>query len=546
MMQQLLSTAAIASLAVTALAAPAKVDAVLRGDLPAILADATDDGLISVSIVMRGQVDRGDIQRAADLPRKPKRRAAVTAVLQDAAAASQADLLEFLRPRQATGEVGERVRALWLHSVVVIEATPDVIEQIARRDDVAYLHALRDIPGRNVFTRVAGPEAGDPINCGVQVLRAPEVWADFGITGQGVVVGIIDSGACFHPDLVNQMWNNEDEIPGNGLDDDNNGFIDDTWGWNFRNNNNNPIDDLNHGTPVSGHVAGDGTNGTTTGMAPDCAFMTLKISGSIQDEQQVWDAMQYAVENDADIITASLGWLQAWNPDRPTWRMLCENAIAAGVAVFYAAGNEGNCCPPVDSVRTPGDVPDVITIGATDCSDVITDFSSRGPVTWADVPPYNDWPYPPGKMKPTVSAPGQDIVSTSIQSSCTGYGPFGGTSGATPHVSGAAALILSANPSLDHFGVKQILVDTAVDLGDGGWDHEYGAGRVDAYEAVQAALQSPPGDINGDGTVGVSDLLLLLAAWGPCPDPPAECPADLDGDGTVGITDLLILLANWS
>jgi len=157
--------------------------------------------------------------------------------------------------------------------------------------------------------------------------------------------------------------------------------------------------------------------------------------------------------------------------------------MAAGVVTIYAAGNEG-CGTTVDNVRTPGDVPDMITVGATDCSDNKASFSSCGPVEWEFVPPYNDWPYPPGKIKPTIAAPGLNTTSHNL---CSGYTQYSGTSMATPHVAGAVALMLEADPDLDHFGVKQILMDTAVDLGSNGMDNQFGAGRVDAYTAVLTA-----------------------------------------------------------
>ncbi len=119
---------------------------------------------------------------------------------------------------------------------------------------------------------------------------------------------------------------------------------------------------------------------------------------------------------------------------------------------------------------------------------MIAGFSSRGPVTWQNVDPYNDWPYPPGLIKPSVSAPGVNTVSLAFN--CQGYSVSSGTSMSTPHVTGTTALIMEANPSLSPEEVKSILMDTALDLGADGRDNNYGAGRVDAYAAVVAALAS--------------------------------------------------------
>ncbi len=115
---------------------------------------------------------------------------------------------------------------------------------------------------------------------------------------------------------------------------------------------------------------------------------------------------------------------------------------------------------------------------------------------------------------------------------------------ATPHVAGAVALMLEANPNLDHFQVKEILQQTSVDLGANGMDNSFGSGRVNALEAVLLALDLGEPclwDLDGSGTVGAADLLALLAAWGPN----IGHPADFDGDGMVGSSDLLALLINW-
>ncbi len=323
-------------------------------------------------------------------------------------------------------------------------------------------------------------------------MRAPAVWNDFGNTGSGAVIALIDTGVCWtHPDIANQIWVNPgedvnhngvvmDAADMNGVDDDGNGFVDDLIGWNFDLNTNQPSDDNSHGSHCAGTIAGDGTGGTQTGMAPDAKIMVIRVGVNFSDEVDVWNGMQYAAANGADAISMSLGWPHGQNPDRPTWRTNCENTIDAGTAMVIAAGNEGSGAEP-DNVRTPGDVPRVITIGAVDCGDVAAGFSSRGPITWQGIAPWNDWPFPPGLVKPDVSGPGVDTLSDDV---CSGYSYKSGTSMATPHVAGAVALIVAANPGLEHDDIKALLEDTSVDLGEPGKDNTYGTGRVDAYEAV--------------------------------------------------------------
>ncbi len=463
----------------------------LDGELGQLVLETPRDARLRVAIVLKDQADR-QVILGARRPgvSKEMQRLEVVDTLKGVAARSQGPILTYLEQEQRNGNVGDWIRSLWIHNVVGIEATPEVILAIADRDDVEYVHWDRPVGDEVLLDdhvgRAGGPGIAE-LECGVDVMDADRVWNELNITGEGVVVCVVDTGLCItHPDIQNQVWVNTDEVPNNGQDDDGNGFIDDINGWNFESNNNNISDQNGHGSHVSGTVAGDGTQGTQSGVAPDAKIMMSKFWNSFSGEQSVWDGMQYAVDNDADVITASLGWPHSFSPDRVTWRTVCENSIAAGVVVIYASGNEG-CGNPPDNVRTPGDVPDVLTIGATDCNDNIAGFSSCGPITWQDVPEYNDCPFPPGCIKPDVSAPG---VSTKSHNICSGYWELSGTSMATPHVAGAVALMLEANPNLDHFDVKRILEDTAIDLGVSGKDNTFGSGRVDAYAAVLAASGS--------------------------------------------------------
>ena len=503
------------------------------------MVQAGEQGFVPVTLILRSRADAAGLHAIDRSVPRAERRAKLVTDLRAHMDNEAAALLAFLDEQQLAGHAQGRIRTLWISNAVALSASPQLIRQLAQRGDIAHINFDRPL-GKEVL--LGGFGSGSTPTCGLVTIGAPQVWQNLGVTGQGVVVGVIDTGTCMtHPDLAGQIWTNPGEQL-DGTDRDGNGYIDDLHGWNFQSDNNNISDTDSHGTHVAGSVLGDGTNGDRTGVAPNARLMTLKFWNNFSGESTVWEAMQYGVANGADILTASLGWPGWSNPDKVTWRNTCENAIAAGVVVIYAAGNEGNCCPPFGSVRTPGDVPDVITVGATTCGDALADFSSIGPVSWQDVFPFNDWPYPPGKMKPTISAPGVDVLSTS--NNCVSYSVKSGTSMAAPHVAGLAALILEANPSLDHFGVQMLLEATAVDLGAPGHDNSYGAGRVNALAAVEAALDLlTPADLNNDGIVDLGDLLILLAAWGPCPTEP--CAGDLNGDEEVDLADLLILLAAW-
>ncbi len=522
-------------LAVSVAAAQPSDNSKLHNGLGAAVRTLGPGELLPVVIVMREQTPQAQIDALAEIDDKGVRRDAVLGALRETAARTQGGVLDVLRNAQQTGAVGERLRPLWIANMIAVDASPAVIARIAARGDVAYIHHDKQI-GEEVFPVL--PDDGDEIDgddggvtaaitCGLNKINAPDVW-NMGFTGDGVVVGMIDTGLCRnHPDIANNVWVNVDEIVGNGIDDDNNGYIDDINGWNFRDDDNLVVDTNGHGTHTSGTVAGDGTNGEQTGVAPSAEIMVLKFWNHFSGESVVWESMQYGADNDADVLSASIGWPHSMNPDRAMWRLVSENTFAAGVVTVYAAGNEGTCCG-IDSVRTPGDVPDMITAGATDCNDSIAGFSSRGPVTWQNVDPYFDWPHPPGKLKPTISAPGVNTLSLAI-GACTAYRNLSGTSMATPHTAGTVALILQANPNLDHFDVKQILKDTSVDLGASGEDNVFGHGRIDALAAVEMALSMGgcDADIDGDGDADADDFFDYLDAF--AADDLDIC--DINGDG---------------
>lgn len=505
--------------ALAALAAPAfsqqPPTAKLLGDLPRVLDQAQPEELIPVYFVLKDQLDTDRLVRqAARSLTQAERRDLVIHSLEAHARTTQENLIEQIRTIEKSGK-GARVRPLWIGNVVGADL---------RREDILRLAALPEIarvnwnPKRDVSLTPRESSAPAPVSpldayrkaatlaeieCGVQKMGAPQVWNELGNTGKGAVVALIDSGVCWtHTDIINQIWVNPgedinhngvvmDAADLNGIDDDGNGFVDDLIGWDFDQNDNQPSDDNSHGSHCAGTIAGDGTGGFQAGMAPDARIMVIRVGLSFSDEVDVWNGMQYAAQNHADTISMSLGWPHSNNPDRATWRTNCENTINAGTAMVIAAGNEGSGSEP-DNLRTPGDVPRVISVGATDCNDQAAGFSSRGPVSWSNVAPFNDWPYPPGLVKPDIAAPGVDTKSHDV---CSGYSFKSGTSMATPHVAGAVALMVAANPGLEHDEIKEILESTAVPLGDPGKDNTFGSGRVDVFAAVQQCA-TPDGRVS--------------------------------------------------
>ena len=293
---------------------------------------------------------------------------------------------------------------------------------------------------------------------GRDLIKAPEVWAK-GLTGDGIVVAVIDSGVDYnHPDLIGNIWSNAGETgvdaagrnkASNGLDDDRNGFVDDFRGWDFVNNDNDPMDDNNHGTHISGLVAAKRDGVGITGTAPTAKIMPLKILnrtgvGKIRDEI---NAIDYAAANGARVINVSLGGQQLNNDELRVIRA----AEAKGAIVISAAGNDAS--PQVDyPARFANEVG--IAIGAVNRNGLFADFSNRA---GADAIDY--FVAPGGDGGRTDSG---DVYST-VPLSQPGipYRYFAGTSMGVPHVAGVIALMLQANPNLTPAQIKRILAETA-------------------------------------------------------------------------------------
>lgn len=269
------------------------------------------------------------------------------------------------------------------------------------------------------------------------MVNAPAVW-NRGYTGNGVVVAVIDSGVDYtHPDLDGNIWVNTDEIPGNGIDDDRNGYVDDVRGWDFAFNDSDPMDVLGHGTHVAGAIAAERDGAGITGVAPNAKIMPVKVGNAspLVRHNDIAAGIRYAVDNGADVINLSFG------SNFPSFERdtAISYAISRGVVVVMAAGNEGASQPSF-----PARYSDVwgIAVGSVDGNGTMDRSSSRAGSTPLDY----------------VVAPGANVYSTIPNSS---YRTSSGTSIAAPHVAGVAALVLSANPNLVASQVETLIATSA-------------------------------------------------------------------------------------
>jgi subtilisin family serine protease len=299
--------------------------------------------------------------------------------------------------------------------------------------------------GQSTFADV--PDLGD-INWGADAIKAPEVWAR-GYTGQGVVVAVLDSGVDYtHPDLSPNIWKNTKEIAGNGKDDDGNGYIDDVYGWNFFDNNNNSLDYDGHGTHVAGTIAAARNSFGVTGIAYNAKIMPVKVLGPQGgSDNMIANGIRYAVNNGARVLNLSLGHPTITTPETLS---ALEYAVGKGAIIVYASGNESQSLPgyPARYADKWG-----IAVGAVNYNRTLTGFSNRAGTT----------------PLAYVTAPGAyyDPLDWGIYSTIPGgsYGLKQGTSMAAPHVAGVVALMLSAKSNLTDAQVRQILTSTAANGG---------------------------------------------------------------------------------
>ena len=328
-------------------------------------------------------------------------------------------------------------------------------------------------------------EVSAELNESASLINADDVW-NLSYTGQGKTIAIIDTGVDYNHIDLGGCFGASCKVVG---------------GYDFVNDDTNPMDDQGHGTHVAAIAAG---NGILKGVAPDAGIYAYKVlnSGGTGYFSDVIAAIERSVDpnNDgdyldhADVISMSLGAsCLGYSPDicgpEDPQSQAVDNAANNGVVVVVAAGNSASFA----SINSPGTARKAITAGATDKNDILASFSSKGPTSI-------------GTIKPDIVAPGVSICAAqwdnawaSNQCIDNKHTSISGTSMATPHVSGAAALLLQKNPTWKPDEIKHALRNTALNLGYSVLQQGYG--RLDVLQAVLLNNKPPIAILNTSGIV---------------------------------------------
>jgi len=307
-------------------------------------------------------------------------------------------------------------------------------------------------------------------------IRATQAW-DVTTGSRAVVVGIVDSGIdVTHPDLAANIWTNPGEIPGNGIDDDANGYVDDVHGWNFFDNTNVVDDGFGHGTHVAGIVGAVGNNGTgVTGVNWQVSLMALKFQDSrgIGSTSSVLAALNYATmmrrDHGINIVATNNSWQSVAG-----FSQLVQNAIQAegdaGITFVAAAGNNSSDNDATPRYPSNYRLPNVITVAATDGTNGLAGLSNYGATTV------------------DLGAPGIMIRSTFPGGL---YGSLSGTSMAAPQVTGVFALLAAAKPGISVADTRAAILGSTTPVAALAGKTVTG-GRLNARAALDA-LGLPPG-----------------------------------------------------
>jgi Subtilase family len=485
------------------------------------------EGSVPVFVRMTDQLIRkaGDFEKFCQAHQKQKRSEVRPFVLKTLRQKSEASWKKIAKlvDDLVKGEGIQDVERFWIVNGFACNATAEACKKLAASDDVSFIYRQ---PNEFHGTLKTGKEPADvteeqkesykqilsewkddsdqpfsteglEIPWNLRLIQADQVWKQEKVTGKGVIVALCDTGLMRTPALLRALWKNPKEKL-NGKDNDGNGYIGDLFGYDFLADSFYALSDddqLPHGSMCAGIILGRPINAKklATGIAPRARLMMLR--GHVGDLK----VYEYALVNGADVISMSQS---IWNinPDnfRGMYRTSQEHLTAAGVVAVGGAGNFSNL-PKGKQIGVTKDIPCVLTTAGIMKDGRKAPASGTGPCYW-QVKFYDDYPEDKPLIKPDVTAPfggypvwtrpelndNWELYSDEGDDRALVIGPSGNSFSA-PHTTGVAALMLSANPELNAWEVKQLMEQTCKDIGPKGRDTTFGAGLLQALEAVRAA-----------------------------------------------------------
>ncbi|MGO0577493.1 S8 family serine peptidase [Ornithinimicrobium panacihumi] len=479
----------------------------------AVTAQLEEEGRADVWVRL---ADRPDLDKYSSISDWDERGQAVVDALTDTAEESQKEL------RSQLDAQGVEYQAFWAtNSLRVSGADAELLTSMASDSEVEGVYPTMqiEIPELEPEAPEMAPAA---VEWGIADVKAPEVWDDLGVDGQGIVVASIDTGAQYdHPALVNQYRGNN----GDGTFDHNYNWFNAAGG-----SPDQPADNNGHGSHVTGTMVGDDGGDNQIGMAPGAKW--ISADGCCPTDAALIESGQWMLEprdlngENPDVTKRPHIINNSWGTQAPSTAPFMEDIIeawaASGQFGVFANGNTGPNCA---SAGSPGSRTVTYAVGNYRSDHTIATSSGRGPGQ-------------DGHTNPNIAAPG-----TSVRSSVpgNGYASYSGTSMASPHVAGAVALVWSASPALvgDVEGTRALLNGSAVDTEDlqcGGTaenNNVFGEGRLDALALVSSAPAGETGTLVGTVTDGASGEALSgvnLAVEGPI-----ERDVVSDEDGTYSV-----------
>lgn len=300
-----------------------------------------------------------------------------------------------------------------------------------------------------------------------------------------IIIAVIDSGVDFsHIDLSSSFWTNIGEVSDNSIDDDGNGYIDDTNGYDFRDDDGDPSPGHEHGTMISGLISASGGPSGINGVAPGMKIMAIRfLKDNLSFDEDDWltliKAINYAIDNGAKIINLSMQFLRFPLVESTEYKLnqTIKSAYEKGVVIVSVVGNDPP--GPGNEISFPGLYQEVIAVSSVNETNGHPSSSNYGEGN-------------------EICAPGMNILTTAPNDQ---YKNGSGTSFAAPMVSATVGLMLSKNPQLSIEDIREILHNSTIDLGDSGWDPYYGYGLLN----VSASIQNTPLPTNYTSTASINN-----------------------------------------